>query len=523
MKKNLLTLATLCIAFTAFSQQIAKGYVYDDANQNGRKERREAGIPNVAVSNGSDVVLTDSKGFYSIPVSEGNTIFVIKPSGYKTPVDEDFIPQFYYHHKPEGSPESFTYKGVPPTGELPKSINFPLYKQEEPTDFSVIVFGDPQPYSIQDLDYFTEKVVKNVEVKENTLFGISLGDIVGDNLDLHPPYKERMRLLELPWYNVMGNHDMNYDAPTDELSDETFELNFGSANYAFNYGNAHFIIIDNILYPDPRGRQGYWAGYREDQFRFLENNLKHVPKDKLVVLSQHIHMKDNSGNSYRLEDRQRLFDLLKDYDNVLIMSAHTHYQDQVEYSEEHGWKGKKPLHEYNAGTTSGDWYSGKHDERGVPDATMRDGTPQGYAILNINNNQYDIDYRVAGKESDYQMNIYAPKVVPYKGSTTSQIVVNFFMGSPTDKVEYRIDDTEWRTMRYSPGIDPNYWIKLIEWDFTEELLPGRRPSAAVTSTHLWSGTIRLDLPPGKHTIEVRATDRYGKTHFGKKEYMILEK
>jgi len=63
MKKNLLTLITLCIAFTAFSQQIAKGYVYNDANRNGRKERREAGIPNVAVSNGSDVVLTDSKRF----------------------------------------------------------------------------------------------------------------------------------------------------------------------------------------------------------------------------------------------------------------------------------------------------------------------------------------------------------------------------------------------------------------------------------------------------------------------------
>ncbi len=505
------------------AQQVATGYVFNDLNRNGKKERREAGIPNVAVSNGSDVVLTNEKGFYSLEVSEGSSIFVIKPAGYMTPVDEDYIPLFVYHHKPQGSPESFKYKGVPPTGDLPKSVNFPLYEQKELTDFSVIVFGDPQPYSMQDLHYFTEKVVKNVEVKENTLFGISLGDIVGDKLDLHPFYKERLRLLELPWYNVMGNHDMNYDAPTDELSDETFELNFGSANYAFNWGNAHFIIIDNILYPDPRGRQGYWAGYREDQFQFLENNLKYVAKDKLVVLSQHIHMKDNSGNSYRLEDRQRLFDLLKDYDNVLIMTAHTHIQDLVEYTEVHGWKGKKPLHEYNAGTTSGDWYSGKHDEQGWPDATMRDGTPQGYAILNINGNQYDIDYRVAGRESDYQMNIYAPKVVAYKGRTTSQIVVNFFMGSPTDKVEYRFDDTEWKPMRYTPGIDPNYWVKLVEWDFTEKLLPGRRPSNPETCTHLWSGTMRLDLPPGKHTIEVRATDRYGKTHFGKKEYTILEK
>ena len=51
---------------------------------------------------------------------------------------------------------------VLPYRELPKSINFPLYEQEEPTDFSVIVFGDPQPYSMQDLDYFTEKIIKTL-------------------------------------------------------------------------------------------------------------------------------------------------------------------------------------------------------------------------------------------------------------------------------------------------------------------------------------------------------------------------
>lgn len=521
MKKNLITLVALFITFTAFSQQIAKGYVYDDANRNGRKDRREAGIPNVAVSNGVDVVLTDSKGFYSIPVSDDNTIFVIKPSGYKTPVDEDFIPQFYYHHKPKGSPESFTYKGVAPTGDLPKSIDFALYKYDEPENFSAMLFGDPQPYSMDDIDYFTRKVVQDVETKDNTLFGISLGDIVGDNLTLHTPYKESMRHLQLPWYNVMGNHDMNYDATTDELSDETFERNFGSANYSFNYGKVHFIILDNILYPDPRDGNGYWGGYREDQLKFVENNLKFVDKDKLVILAQHINMKDNSGYYYNLTDRESIFDLLKDYENVLVLSAHTHYQEQLEYTEVHGWKGSKPLHEYNVGTTSGDWYSGKMDENGLPDATMHDGTPQGYAILNINGNKYDVDYRVSGREAEYQMNIYAPKVVPHKGRTTAQIYVNFFMGSPNDQVEYRIDNGEWRKMSYIEMYDPNYLTKLAEWDFTEELLPGRRPSNPENCTHLWSGALQLELEPGTHTIEVKATDRYGKTHFGKRTYRIL--
>jgi 3',5'-cyclic AMP phosphodiesterase CpdA len=522
MKKNLFVLLFLIGSWAIYSQQVASGYVFNDTNKNGKKDRREAGIANVSVSNGIDVVITDKEGRYSLPVSDGNTLFVIKPTGYMTPVDQDFIPRFFYHHKPEGSPATFTYKGVAPTGDLPKSVDFPLYQQEEPESFTAIIFGDPQPYSVQDLDYFTGKIVEDVEKRENTIFGISLGDIVGDNLDLHPIYKERMRKLQLPWYNVMGNHDLNFDAPTDELSDETFERNFGSANYAFNYGDAHFIILDNILYPDPRDGRGYWGGYRLDQLLFLENNLKHVPKDKLIVLSQHIHMKDNTGNSYRLEDRQRLFDLLEAYENVLIMSAHTHVQEQIEYTKVHGWKGKQPLHEYNVGTTSGDWYSGKLDKNGLPDATMRDGTPQGYAFLNITGNSYDVDYKVAGSEESHQMNIYAPKVVQHKGRTTSQIVVNFFMGSEGDTVEYRIGDGEWRTMRRVQTVDPSYNLKVIEWDLTEKLLPGRRPSNPITSPHLWSGSLQLDLPAGEHTIEVRATDRYGKTHVGKRNYTILE-
>lgn len=523
MKKILNTLVLFILLSNTYAQQTASGYVYNDINQNGRKDRRETGVPNVAVSNGTDVVLTDSKGFYSIPISDDNTIFVIKPAGYKTPTNEDFIPQFYYHHKPEGSPESFTYKGVSPTGKLPKSINFALYKYDEPENFSAILFGDPQPYSMDDVDYFTRKIVQNVKTKENTLFGISLGDIVGDNLTLHTPYKESMRHLQLPWYNVMGNHDMNYDATTDELSDETFERNFGSANYSFNYGKAHFIILDDILYPDPRNENKYWGGYRDDQLKFVENNLRFVDRDKLVIVAQHIDMKDDSGNYFSLSDRKRLFDLLKAYENVLILSAHTHYQDQVEYTNIHGWKGSKPLHEYNVGTTSGDWYSGIIDENGLPDATMRDGTPQGYAILNINGNKYDVDYRVAGKDADYQMSIYAPKVVPHKGRSTAQIYVNFFMGSPKDNVEYRINNGAWRKMHYTEIHDPSYLIKLAEWDFTEKLLPGRRPSNPVNCTHLWYGEIQLDLEPGTHTIEVKATDRYGKTHFGKRTYQLLKK
>ena len=113
----------------------------------------------------------------------------------------------------------------------------------------------------KELDYFKRGIVNEVKknTKKNAVLGISLGDLVGDNLSLQKPYADVMKEVGLPRYNVMGNHDMNYDAKEDRLSDETFESNFGPANYSFNYGNVHFIILDDILYPDPRDGKGYWA------------------------------------------------------------------------------------------------------------------------------------------------------------------------------------------------------------------------------------------------------------------------
>src|SRR5690606_31066640 len=135
---------------------------------------------------------TDKNGLYQLPVGNDNIIFVIKPAGYQSKKDQFNLPQFYYIHKPQGSPASLKYKGVEATSPLPKNLNFALYRQEEPADFSVLVFGDPQPYNEDELSYFAKSIVDDVSVTPQIKFGISLGDIVGDNLNLHLPYKEIM-------------------------------------------------------------------------------------------------------------------------------------------------------------------------------------------------------------------------------------------------------------------------------------------------------------------------------------------
>jgi hypothetical protein len=105
-----------------------------------------------------------------------------------------------------------------------ETINFPLIKSEDRKDFNIIVFGDPQPYTQKQIEYFKRGIVQEVKnLKEDYVFGISLGDLVGDDLSLQPHYADAVKEIGLPWYNVMGNHDMNYDATTDEQSDATFK------------------------------------------------------------------------------------------------------------------------------------------------------------------------------------------------------------------------------------------------------------------------------------------------------------
>jgi hypothetical protein len=489
----------------------AKGIVYEDLNRNNKKETNEKGIPNVAVSNGIQVVLTDTRGQYEIVVSDDAIVFVIKPSNYKYPVNSNNQPMFYYIHKPKGSP-NLRYKGTPATGSLPASINFGLYPRQTDNNFKVLVFGDPQPDNRKHVDFFLRGIVSELLDVEDVAFGLSLGDLVNDGLELFVPYKNAVTRIGIPWHNVLGNHDINADATIDTLSDETFERHFGPANYAFNHGMVHFIILDDILFPDPRDNKGYWGGFRSDQIKFIENDLKFVPRDHLIVLAMHIPFReDERYDSFRDEDRAKVFELLKDFPYTLSLSAHTHLQRQDFFYAEDGWLQKEPHHQYNVGTTSGDWYRGRLDKKGIPVSTMRDGTPKGYAYLHFSKNRYVIDYKVAGKPKDYQIRIHVPEVVRQAKWSSAAILANFFMGSDQDTLFCRIDNGEWEKMYHYETYDPNYYRQAFEWDYTPVLFEGSRPSYPTQCQHLWYGRLPADLPVGEHTIEVKALDMFGRT------------
>ena len=122
----------------------ARGRVFVDTNNDGLFSTGEQPLKGVRVSNGLDIVATDGDGNYSLSMTDDGVVFVIKPAGYRTRLSSDNLPRFYYLHKPNGSPK-LQFAGVEPTGPLPKAIDFPLYPQVEPTEFRMVLFGDPHP------------------------------------------------------------------------------------------------------------------------------------------------------------------------------------------------------------------------------------------------------------------------------------------------------------------------------------------------------------------------------------------
>jgi len=262
--------------------QTVTGIVFHDLNNNSLFDAGEPGIGDVAVSNGTAVELTDEEGRYKIELKDDAIIFVIKPGNFNYPVNENNLPQFYYNHKPGGSP-GLKYTGVYPTGDMPKKIDFPLLAGSDSDAFSMIVFSDPQAYNETQVDYYDHSIVEELIAVQGPEFGITLGDIVGDRLDLFEPTNRATARIGLPWFHVLGNHDMNFDATIQEHADETFErVNHRSSLCGRITGKPLSVYRKQFAVCSQRSSGGAVYAYSFVQRSALGRNLPELPPGKTV-------------------------------------------------------------------------------------------------------------------------------------------------------------------------------------------------------------------------------------------------
>jgi len=470
------------------------GVVFEDINGNGVQEGHEAGIAGIAISNGRDIVRSDNDGRYAIAAAADDVVFAIKPPSRAFNRRDDGLPAFW---RLAGDGGGFDIALSPP--------------QVDPGELQVLLFTDPQVASLAEVGYYRTDIVEPLQGTGAAL-GLTLGDIVADDLSLYPAVNAVTASLGVPWLHVAGNHDRDGRAPGDAGSLATFQRTYGPDTVAWEEPRATFIGLDDVI-AVPGQRPAYVGGLRADQFAFLQAYLPTLPHDRLLVIGVHIPFFDTAAPgaapTFRPADRERLFALLARFPHVLLLSGHTHTQQHVFYGAADGWHGVDPLHEYNLGAACGAFWSGVRDEAGIPDATMADGTPNGYAVLVVGaSGRYRLAWHGARDPLDVQIGVSAPRVLRQGAYPAWGVYANVYMGTDDSVVEYRVDGGEWMPMRKVLQPDPRLLAENVRDDLADHLRGYDRSPEATPSRHLWRGALPTGFAVGEHHVDVRHFDRW---------------
>ena len=519
-------------AVSSASDLCAGGTVFEDRNGNGHRDAGEPGVAGVKVSDGVSLVVTAADGRYRLAPVDGRSLFVIKPAGYLAARRADGLPDLWQNTRTTSGP-SLKYGGIPVQPAACRDFGLRVAKPspDRRQRLDVLVFSDPQPKSRVDVDYYRRDIIEPLK-RETAIgkghsfgrfpfdglagdIGLSLGGITHDDLSLYPVLIETTTSLGVPWLHVAGNHDLDFDATRDEDSLLTFRHHFGPDTLAWEEPEATFVVLDDVIY-QPGRKPSYIGGLRADQFSFLERYLPTVPTNRLLVLAVHIPFFDAEPGheTFRRADRERLFALLQRFPKLLLLSGHSHTQRHVYHDAASGWHGATALHEYNVGAACGAFWSGVKDAGGIPDTTMADGTPNGYARLHVRRGgDYSLSWHPARLPANEHaqtqaMRLSAPEVLRQGAWPAFAVHANVFMGQDDTRVDYRIDDGPWQPMRRVATADPWLVAENVADDRAEALRGYDRAPPADDSPHLWRGTLPTDLALGEHRVEVRAFDRW---------------
>jgi hypothetical protein len=387
-------------------------------------------VRGAALSDGLSVVPTDTDGRYELITDRARAhIAVIPPAGYGFPVNPAGTARLYQQLTPDVRGEAAALFSLTPLGGADERHGF-------------LVLADPQTQDAYEMGRFHAETVPDVQASvkalgEVPLFGVADGDIMWDNLDLYPEYERAVGLMGVPFFQVVGNHDLDLDATSDEDSTATFTRRFGPRYYSFNRGRIHYVVLDDVFYY----KGGYLGYVAAEQLRWLAADLALVEKGRTVVVFLHIPLLSSLFErnglarppiSNSVTNRDALLALLEPYQTHLI-SGHTH-------ECEHRFHRK--VAEHTLGAACGAWWTGD---------ICYDGSPNGYGIFEAAGDELRWRYKATGQAAERQCVVYPAGADP---KSPDEIVANVWNWDPSWTVTWYEDGEKRGAMARRLGLDP---------------------------------------------------------------------
>jgi hypothetical protein len=452
-KLGLLT-GWLALSFEAYPFKLKRTQKITGTVKNGKKA-----LARVAVTDGYSTVLTDYDGAYSFTSHpDAKFVYISVPAGYEFMTNNNLATSFFKLD----SRDSYDFN-------LKK-----LNKNDSKHQF--IIWADPQVKNKKDVAQMMATSVPDVKQylaklpKGTLIHGISVGDLVWDDLSFFNDYNEAVSQMGIPFHQVLGNHDMNYNQGGDETSDQTFKEFYGPTYYSFNRGQAHYIILDDVRY---LGSERLYDGYiSQDQLKWMKNDLQYVPKDSLIIISAHIPIHNAVKNN------SEFYALLSEFKNVHVMTGHTHNNTNTE---------KDGVYEHTHGAVCGAWWTGP---------ICGDGAPRGYGIYEVNGTELKWHYKSTGLPSTHQISISLDELTNQK-----RLIANVWNWDSQWKVEYYLDDKYMGVLENQKGFDP-LAVKLYEGK-------DKPSSRGFVEPKLNAHMFVSQFAPEITRVKVVATDRFG--------------
>lgn len=364
-----------------------------------------------------------------------------------------------------------------------------LAQEGENRGFNLIVVGDPQPQTEEQMVALDREIIPHIQVivgqYSDTGYPTAIlltGDVVWDNMDFLPRVKAAFEGLGVPVYAVIGNHDHDRRVKGSEAKAEScYEEVFGERYYAFTMGDTYLFALDNIRY---RSYENYSLKVDRKQLRWLKKQMHNVPEDARVAILMHAPVV-NYRTGKLLPYARSLMRIVGDRE-LHFVTGHRHRHATADISS--------TAIEHSVSQVNGNlWFA----------PLCSDGMPQSVFCIEERDDSWTWHYRVLGVSSEDILDIWTENSVSgYEDS----VVVKVVGWDEKWSVEWMENGQKMGAMEQIEIYDPDYIYYVENVADYNDVIMGRLRRSAQKHNHYF----RCRRTAENSLITIVATDRFGR-------------